>query len=562
MITRKLCEYEGCSIRPHFDIEGGKGRYCFKHKKNNMINVTSKRCEYTSCNIISPSFNIKGGKGRFCKDHKTADMIDVRHRRCENSDCEVMPAFNIIGKKARFCKEHKMTNMINVIGKRCEAEGCYLEPSFNITGGKARFCKKHKLTDMIDVNNKRCISEGCNKLNPSFGIRGSIDYFCKKHKTEEMIDLKNKRCEANGCNKISPVFDIKGGKGRFCKQHKTPEMVDIKSSKCEIEGCSIRPNFDIKNGKGRFCKHHKTIHMVDVRHSVCIIDGCSTRAVFNIKGNKGRYCIKHKTAEMYDVTAKYCNQDSCETRATYGIPGNPVSRCSKHRAAGMILKPTAKCSDCNEPALWGINWIPRHCELHKVSDDENLVERPCISCGLPYILDKENKCENCNPESWTTARLAKQNALMDYLDTRGLKGLSTDKIVDGGICGKERPDRIYDLGDKILILECDEHQHRERACLCEQTRMVNIGQSFGGLPVYFLRWNPVPYTPAGRKKPEDIRKRYKLVGDFIADISAGKMTLPTAFISALYMYYDDWSSLAEEEWKVLVPYEKNEVIVA
>ena len=254
-------------------------------------------------------------------------------------------------------------------------------------------------------------------------------------------------------------------------------------------------------------------------------------------------------------------QDSCETRAAYGIPGNRPSHCSKHRAAGMILKPMAKCSDCNEPALWGINWIPRHCELHKVSEDENLVERPCISCGLPYILDKQNKCENCNPESWTTARLAKQNALMDYLDTRGLKGLSTDKIVDGGICGKERPDRIYDLSDKILILECDEHQHRERACLCEQTRMVNIGQSFGGLPVYFLRWNPDPYTPAGCKKLEDIRKRYKLVGDFIADISVGKMTLPPALVSALYMYYDEWSSLAEEEWKVLVPYEKNEVIL-
>jgi hypothetical protein len=50
---------------------------------------------------------------------------------------------------------------------------------------------------------------------------------------------------------------------------------------------------------------------------------------------------------------------------------------------------------------------------------------------------------------------------MDSLDARDLKGDSTDKIVEGGICGKERPDRIYDLGDKIIVLECDEHQHRE-----------------------------------------------------------------------------------------------------
>jgi hypothetical protein len=226
----------------------------------------------------------------------------------------------------------------------------------------------------------------------------------------------------------------------------------------------------------------------------------------------------------------------------------------------MILKPNSKCSDCKEPAIWGINWVPRHCELHKTSDDENLIERPCISCNLPYILDKENKCENCNPASWITAHLAKQNALMDYLDVRGLKGSGTDKIIDGGICGKERPDRIYDLGNKILILECDEHQHRERVCLCEQTRMVNIGQSFGGLPVYFIRWNPDDYEPGSRKKQEDIKKRYTLVGNLIDDINANKITLPNAFVSALYMYYDYWTSLADEKWVVLTPFETNEVI--
>ena len=81
--------------------------------------------------------------------------------------------------------------------------------------------------------------------------------------------------------------------------------------------------------------------------------------------------------------------------------------------------------------------------------------------------------------------------------------------------------------------------------------MVNIGQAFGGLPVYFLRWNPDDYSPAGRKKPEDIKKRYKLVGDLISDLRDNKMNLPKALVSALYMYYDDWSSLAEEEWRVI-----------
>ena len=75
---------------------------------------------------------------------------------------------------------------------------------------------------------------------------------------------------------------------------------------------------------------------------------------------------------------------------------------------------------------------------------------------------------------------------MAYLDTRVAqlgRPVSTDRAVEGGECGADRPDRIYDFGDKIIVVECDEDQHRGRACVCEQTRMVNIGQSFGGVPV-------------------------------------------------------------------------------
>ena len=156
------------------------------------------------------------------------------------------------------------------------------------------------------------------------------------------------------------------------------------------------------------------------------------------------------------------------------------------------------------------------------------------------------------PESWTVVRLAKQNALMDYLDFRDLKGNSTDIMIDGGICGKERPDRVYDFGDKIIILECDEHQHQERVCLCEQTRMVNIGQSFGGIPVYFIRWNPDDYIPENNKKaPESISIRHKLCGDLITDIKKNKVILPKALVSAIYLYYDDWSSLSNQKWNIL-----------
>ena len=473
------------------------------------------KCEHEGCNSLSTIFDIKGGKGRFCSKHKTSEMVNVK-------------------------------------SKRCEYKGCNSGPGFDIKGGKGRFCILHKISEMVDVKSKRCEYEGCESIGPCFGMKGGRVSFCILHKTSEMVDVKHKRCKYEGCE-FRPVFDMKGGKGRFCISHKMAQMVDVVSKICEWEGCKFNASYNIKGSKRRFCGKHKTSVMVDVtRKKLCEQVGCISRPYFDIKGGKGRFCGKHKTAEMVNVQSKRCEYEGCETRDRYGKPGHQTSNCFQHRQPGMIRRPNAKCSTCKELAIWGTNWIPKHCEAHKTADDENLLEHPCISCNLMYVLDKENKCENCNPESFATARLAKQNALMNYLDIRDLKGSSTDTTVDHGICGKERPDRVYDFGDKIVILECDEHQHQDRQCLCEQTRMVNIGQSFGGLPVYFIRWNHDDYSPENsRKNPEELAKRYKLVGDLICDIKKNKHTLPTALVSAIYLYYDGWDGLSAENWTVL-----------
>ena len=444
--------------------------------------------------------------------------------------------------------------MVNVRSKRCETEGCNSRPTFDIEGGKGRFCKTHKKADMVNVRSKRCETEGCNS-RPSFGIEGGKARFCKTHKKADMVDVKNKRCEAKGCDR-QPSFDIEGGKGSFCVIHKKADMVNVKHKRCEAKGCDRQPTFDIERGKARFCGTHKTADMVDVKNKRCEAKGCDRQPSFDIEGGKGRFCGTHKTADMVNVKDKRCETEGCNTGVRYGKPGHTKSHCFQHRQKGMIRRPNAKCVLCKELAIWGSNWIPTHCETHKTDDEQNLVEQPCSSCNLLYILDKENKCEICNPISFATIRLAKQNALMAYLDARGLKGDSTDSTIDRGTCGLERPDRVYDIGDKIIILECDEHQHRDRNCQCEQVRMVNIGQSFGGIPVYFIRWNPDDYSPeSDRKNPEELSKRHKLVGDLIRDIKINKHSLPKGLVSVLYMYYDDWSSLAKAEWQVLTKME-------
>lgn len=515
------CFAKGCIKKGHYGIYDREEIFCSAHKEIGMSNIVSKRCENEGCQSLNPRFDIIGGKGRFCNAHKEVNMIDVKNKRCEAPGCEI------------------------------------INPIFDFKGGKGKFCFAHKEDNMIDIRTKRCESIGCQIIRPVFDIQGGKGRFCCKHKEDGMVDVKSKRCEYPGCQILNPSFDIKGGKGRFCSSHKEHIMIDIRSKKCENTNCEKRPSFDFKGRKGRFCSAHKMHGMIDVKTKRCEYAGCIIlNPIFNTKGNKGRFCSTHKDSDMIDVKSKMCKNPECLKKVNYGKPGFQPTHCAEHRERGMIMKPNTKCriSSCKNMAIWGINWIPRHCEAHKTDDDANLVEHPCKSCGLLYILDNLQQCESCNPETFRRVKLAKQNALMDYLDSRGLTGFTTDTMIDGGECGKERPDRIYHFGDKIVVLECDEHQHRHITAICEETRMKNIGQLFAGLPVYFIRFNPDAYDHVNNKAQELIKKRHSLCGDLISQIQEGRVQLPSALVSVIYLYYDKWSSFAEEKWKIITPY--------
>ena len=501
-----------------YNFEGLPHKFCSDHKDALMVNTVDKRCASKDCNIVNPCFNLVGcTKGKFCGKHKETDMINIQHTtKCVK--CNKIPSFNFKGCVAKFCSEHKETNMINVKANNCAFENCNIEAGYNFVGRKGKFCKAHKEDDMINVSNKTCEYAGC-RTRPNFNYINEKAKFCAKHKEDDMVDVNNKKCEK--CEKI-PYFNLSTETtARFCIKHKDEGMVDVMSKKCKFKDCKVtNPSFDIPTGKGS-------------------------------------YCGKHKGKDMVNVIGKKCSEPNCITKASYGKPGITKSRCFKHRQSGMILRSNLKCIVCKKSsAIYGQNFNAKHCETHKIAGDINLVERECVSCNLIAILDANEKCEYCNPEQFKRISLSKQNALTDFLDANNFKGDSTDKMINGGECGKERPDRIFDFEDKIIILECDEHQHKDRQCLCEQTRMINIGQSFGGTPVYFIRWNPDNYSPLNDKKEKELLlKRYKLLLNLLKDIKNNKFKLSKSLVSAFYMYYDDWDGIKNEEWKILQSFE-------
>jgi hypothetical protein len=202
------------------------------------------------------------------------------------------------------------------------------------------------------------------------------------------------------------------------------------------------------------------------------------------------------------------------------------------------------------------------------------------------VLDADDRCEHCHPLRAQRAVLAKQRRVMSFLDEHGMPGAQTDRMVDGGECGKERPDRVYELWDRFIVLEVDEHQHDRRLCECEQIRMVNVSHSFGGLPVQWVRFNPDAYRPdlsnrrkrrrrgsggssdsdhddyslhsalpiIGTQQPRSVRMG--VLASVLRHLLRPEAPAPTGFVTALYLYFDGWQDgVGETKWHIVLPWE-------
>ena len=309
------------------------------------------------------------------------------------------------------------------------------------------------------------------------------------------------------------------------------------------------------------CFPRYTIPKLCFEHGKC--NKCNRGASYNFPGEKPKFCKTHASEDMIYIY-KTCNK--CNTRASYGVPDFHPDECAKHRSPCTISQPNSKCriNKCNNKALYGTNMKRKRCETHKYRTDDFYIETKCTNCGLMYFLNKKKLCEYCDPTSisFEIKHLYDQINLFKYLDERSslLKEsvISTDKTIQKGICGKERPDRVYESNKFMLILECDEDQHKSIVRFCEEVRMKNISQMFGGMPTYFIRWNPDVFVDyLHEEKDVDINDRYICVGNLLENILTFKIDLPKEGLCYVtYLYYDGWKSEEHVEWKCLLPFEK------
>ncbi len=134
-----------------------------------------------------------------------------------------------------------------------------------------------------------------------------------------------------------------------------------------------------------------------------------------------------------------------------------------------------------------------------------------------------------------------------FLDVNKVDYISHDQRIDSG-CSNEMPDFLFEMETHAVILEVDEDQH-SRECSPE-IRMKNIGQQLGGLPVWFIRYNPDKYKNKGghkRVEGESRNKRHLKLMEWINYCKKEPPSTNGDFVRAVYLYYDGWNGVGRQE---------------
>jgi len=334
-----------------------------------------------------------------------------------------------------------------------------------------------------------------------------------------------------------------------------------------VDDCNRGPSFNLPGEKkGIYCSEHRLKDMINVKQKACLQDNCAKQPCCNYPDQKERlYCAEHKLPGMVNVLTKPC--DHCPKKPTYGYPGHPPRFCKPHHPDGTIKKSLRKCQsdECKEYATHGPSRDnPTKCEDHAAPTDSCLVERECSQCKRIDVLTKANICVNfCAMEKEHKALKKqvkqKEEAIGRLLKDRiALDLFSEDKVVDID-CSRRRPDFVYHLGTHVLIIEVDEGQHKSYACTAygddktgrvkgENIRMFQIAQSFDGLPVLFLRYNPDAYKGV---KVIEVERRETLVRWIKACLVYEEWMVG---IQVKYLFYDQydptcmaWTTVSEQD---------------
>lgn len=459
----------------------------------------------------TPYFGMPGDKkAQYCRTCAPPGAVDILHRKCKGcpTDEKKSPSYNYEGQRPEYCNKCKLEGMINVKHSRCEkcTKGAVYGFLYEM---KKRFCTEHAPQETINLRYMMC--EVCEEVTASLGYPDEYPRWCQGCSPVGVVSLTHKLCEI--CNKTRPTYGL---------------LCDMKVRWCEP------------------CSPPNAINIAD-RNKLCIV--CKEMiACFNYEGyNRGKYCSDCKPADAVNVMRKKCH---CGIIANYNLAGHSPILCFQHRTEGMIVSPTRRCKikSCTGLAIYGKD-KREHCSQHKIEGDINFVERPCVNCGLEEVVDDKGFCGNCNPND-NRLEKKRENRVRDLFISQGIV-FAYNRIYTGSNCSNYRPDFVFDpdtnkdmTKDHVVIVEVDEDQHKRHEQICERTRMFNVTQTFGGIPILWIRYNPDEFKHRDGNKSNltQIEKEAHL----LEWIRYALRRPPKKLLEVIYLNYDGCSDRMDE----------------
>ena len=144
----------------------------------------------------------------------------------------------------------------------------------------------------------------------------------------------------------------------------------------------------------------------------------------------------------------------------------------------------------------------------------------CASCQLSVVKNINSKCGHCLPIAKHRSRCKEARVAASLGDwaSSDLIPLYTSwnktiPDISKAVCGGYRPDFVWDMQFRAIVLEVDEYQHKywSYELRCELVRVSRIVESHGGIPVHIIRYNPDAFKINNVTRPTKLGERLALL---------------------------------------------------
>jgi hypothetical protein len=139
-----------------------------------------------------------------------------------------------------------------------------------------------------------------------------------------------------------------------------------------------------------------------------------------------------------------------------------------------------------------------------------------VDCEARYVSagDLKKHFERNHTERAHQRKKKREERLYRYLTS---VGYAPDRETVVQFCGQgskklARLDFTLYKPDRVVVVECDEKEHRHESVLCEVTRMLDVAAQHrltSDLPLHFIRFNPDEYSVDGRRRTTKMAERHK-----------------------------------------------------